>query len=142
MLIGQICFQKHKLVSSSSCSFVMYVCHALNFIAMTLIQTRKSAANCIFTSNASVNIDLEIDCTLFHSHDSFMWALVGVMAYCIIMSLVISKPCYVDVFLIFSIYCLTSWKMISLPLTSPIDPTRGILCFLLETLSHCAIEKK
>ena len=57
-----------------------------------LTQTGKSVAYHIFTSSASINIVLELDCTLFHSHENSMWALTGAMAYYRIMSLVMTKP--------------------------------------------------
>lgn len=62
--------------------------------------------------------------TLFHSDETFMWALIGAMAYRRIMSLVITKPSC----LICSMYCLISWKMTSLPHISSSDPIEGIPC--------------
>jgi len=86
----------------------MYVCHSLNYVEMTLTQIGKSLAYNIFTSSASVNMVLELDRTIFHSHENFMWPLTGAITYGRIMSLVISNPSYFDNFLIYYFYCLIS----------------------------------
>lgn len=98
--------QIDKSFYSSWSSWVMYGFHALNSIEMTLTQTSKSATNHIFTSSASISMVSELYWTLFHSHDSFMWALTSVMEYCRIMSLVMSKPYYSNACLICSMYAL------------------------------------
>ena len=91
----------------------------------------KIYLNGIFTSNDSVNMDLELNWTL-HTHDNFIWALAITMAYFRIMYLVISKPSCVDVYLIFSMYYLTSLNNTFVPLNSPGDPTECIPCFCLR----------
>lgn len=102
------CYQIYKSFASSWSSLVMFLCHMLKFVAMNFIQMDKSTANCIFTSSASVNMILELDYTLFHSHDIVMWALAGAMTYCRIIYLGISKPSCFDACLISSMYRITS----------------------------------
>ena len=79
----------------------MYVCHALNSVEIDFTRVGKSPTYRIFTSSASINMVLKLYCTLFHSHESFIWALIGVMTYYRIMSLVTSKPSLLNLLNVF-----------------------------------------
>jgi len=70
----------------------MWECHVLNFVAITLTVTRSSATYHIITSKEFDSIDLELNFMLFHNKDKFMSSLVGSIAHCIIVFLVISNP--------------------------------------------------
>lgn len=108
LIMGQILIKLINLFLPHGAHFIMYVCHTLTFVEKAFTQSRNSPTYHIFTSSSSINMVLELDCTLFHSLESFKWALTDVMEYYRIMSLVTSKPSCFVACLICSMYCLIS----------------------------------